>query len=85
MSAVVYLLCLFTAAAAALLLLRRYAQTRVRLLLWTGLCFVGLAVNNLVLFLDMFVVPNVDLSLFRNVPTLLGLATLVYGMVWESR
>ena len=62
MSAAVFLLSAATCFACALLLLRGYRKTRTRLLLWSGLCFLGLALDNIVLFLDLIVYPQVDLS-----------------------
>jgi heme/copper-type cytochrome/quinol oxidase subunit 4 len=85
MATIVYALCALTSIACAVLLLRAYAAGRVRLLLWAGLCFVGLALNNVLLFIDMRVVPDLDLSVWRSLPALAGLALLVYGLVWESR
>ena len=84
MATVIYLLCALTALACAVLLLRGYAQSRVRLLLWVGLCFVGLTLNNVLLLIDMSVVPTVDLSLWRSLPALTGLMLLIYGLVWET-
>ena len=84
MAETVYLLCAATSGACALLLLRAYARTRTRLLLWSGLCFVGLTVNNALLVLDLIVVPDSDLSTWRLVPAVAGLALLLYGLVWES-
>ena len=85
MATVVYALCTLTSALCAWLLLRGYAASRVRLLLWGGICFAGLALNNLLLLIDLSVVPEVDLSVWRSVPALLGVAALVYGLVWEGR
>lgn len=85
MATVVYTLCALTSLACAFLLLRGYARTRVRLLLWVGLCFVGLALNNVLLFIDFRVVPQLDLSLWRSLPAAAGLALLLYGLVWETR
>ena len=85
MATVVYALCALTSAMCAWLLLRGYGASRVRLLLWGGICFAGLALNNLLLLIDLSVVPQVDLSLWRSVPALLGVAALVYGLVWEGR
>lgn len=82
---IVYLLCFATAVACAALVLRSWRRTRVGLLLWTGLCFVGLALNNLLLFVDLVLVPTVDLSLLRTLPALAGTAVLLFGMIWESR
>jgi hypothetical protein len=84
MADVVFLLCAATSLACAVLLLRGYAQNRVRLLLWSSLCFVGLAVNNALLVLDKIVFPGRDLLLLRNLSGFLALALLVYGLVWDS-
>jgi hypothetical protein len=85
MGEAVYFLCALTSAACAALLLRSYARRRTRLLLWCALCFVGLAINNGLLFIDLVVVPDVDLSLVRQVPALAGLLLLLHGLVWDTR
>ncbi len=85
MATIVYLLCALTSITCAVLLLRGYAASKVRLLLWGGLCFTGLALNNVLLFVDLGLVPDVDLSVWRSIPTLVGLALLIYGLVWETR
>ncbi len=81
---VVYVLCALTAAACAFLLLRGYARSGVRLLFWAGVCFIGLALNNFMVFIDVIVFPSIDLWLLRQGPALLGVLSLVYGLVWES-
>jgi hypothetical protein len=81
----VYALCAVTSIACAWLLLRGYARSRVRLLLWSGLCFVGLAINNVLLFVDIRLLPQVDLSMVRSLPALAGVVILIYGLVWETR
>jgi hypothetical protein len=65
--------------------LRGYFRSRVPLLLWSGLCFVGLALNNLLLFIDVHVAPMIDLSTWRTIPALVGVLLLLYGMIWETR
>lgn len=85
MATLVYALCALTSLACAVLLLRGYASTRARLLLWSGLCFAGLATNNILLLVDKRVVPTVDLSMWRTLPALVGVALLLYGLVWETR
>ena len=82
---IVYALCALTSLACAWLLLRGYARSRVRLLLWSGLCFAGLAINNILLFIDLRVLPETDLSAIRTVPAVIGVALLLYGLVWEER
>ena len=73
-----------TSVACAVLLLRAYLRTRTRLLLWSGLCFAGLALNNVVLVVDLIVVPDTDLSTWRLVPAAAGMVLLVYGLVWDA-
>jgi hypothetical protein len=85
MATLVYALCALTSLACAVLLLRGYARNRVRLLLWSGLCFAGLALNNVILLVDMRVVPGIDLSVWRTLPALAGIVILLYGLVWETR
>ncbi len=81
---IVYVLCVAASLACTLLLLRSYAQNRVRLLLWSGLCFIGLTVNNAILFLDVVVFPDIDLYLFRTMAAILGVLCLLYGFIWEA-
>ena len=85
MATLVYALCALTSLACAVLLLRGYASSRARLLLWSGLCFAGLAANNVLLLIDKRVMPTLDLSLWRSLPALAGVALLLYGLVWETR
>jgi hypothetical protein len=82
---VVYTLCAATSGLCSALLLRGYSKSRARLLFWSGLCFAGLALNNVLLIIDVRVVPTIDLSLWRTVPALIGISLLVYGLVWETR
>ena len=82
----VYLLCAATSATSAILLLRGYRRHRSRLLLWSSLCFVLLGLNNILLFIDLIIVPtSVDLSLWRGATALAGVSVLLFGLIWESR
>ena len=85
MANLVYLLCAATSSVCAALLFRGYRRTNVRLLYWSALCFVGLALNNIVLVIDVRVVPLVDLSAWRMVPALVGVMLLLWGLIWETR
>jgi hypothetical protein len=85
MAAAVYLLCALTSLACAVLLLRGYQVRGVRLLLWSGLAFIGFAFGNVMLVVDRLVVPAIDLSIWRSLPVLAGLALLIYGLVWDAR
>jgi hydrogenase/urease accessory protein HupE len=84
MAPAVYILCALTSLACAVLLLRAYRQSRSRLLFWSGLCFVGLTLNNALLFVDLVVLPQTDLYVLRSLPTLLGLGLLIYGLIWDA-
>jgi hypothetical protein len=84
MAQVVYLLCALASVLCAVLLIRGYRRSRSRLLLWSSLCFVGLAANNALLVVDRLLVPDVDLSVWRLVPAVAGFAALLYGLIWES-
>lgn len=81
-----YLLCTGTALACAALLWRGYRRSGVRLLFWSSVCFLGLSLENAVLFVDRILVgPEVDLSLLRLSAALVGVAALLYGLIWEKR
>jgi hypothetical protein len=81
---VIYSLCAITALLCAWLLLRAYRRSRYRLLLWGGICFVGLTLNNLLVLVDKFVVPYIDLSAWRLLLALISVMILLYGLVWDS-
>jgi hypothetical protein len=85
MAEIVYALCALTSTLCAVLLLRGYRTSRVPLLFWSGLCFVGLALNNFLLFVDLIVVPQIDLFMWRTGVALAGMGVLLYGLIWERR
>jgi hypothetical protein len=85
MGAVIYSLCALTALACAVLLLRAFNRGGYRLLLWSGLCFAGLTLNNLLLVLDKVVFPTaVDLATIRSGVALASVSVLLFGLIWES-
>jgi len=80
----IYFLCLLASAVCAALLVRGYRRSRTKLLLFSALCFVFLALNNLLLVIDLLVFPtSVDLAAMRLVAVLAGVLTLLYGFIWE--
>lgn len=85
MAATIYLLCTVTAMICCVLLFRGYRQSQVQLLFWSGLCFAALSLQNLFLFLDMIVFPDVYLWPFRVVFALLAVLFLLFGLVWKSK
>jgi hypothetical protein len=84
MASIVYIACTLTSAACVVLLLRAYLRSRQRLLFWSTLAFTGLCINNVLLYVDVIVLPTVDLSLVRLIPALLGVAALCYGLLMEG-
>ncbi len=92
MAEVVYALCMMASFTCAWFLLRGYRRFKTQLLLYCGLCFIGLAMNNFLLFLDVVVIPrisipeNVHLSLtsWRTLPALAGIMVFIYGVLKET-
>ncbi|QDE66164.1 MULTISPECIES: DUF5985 family protein [Myxococcus] len=85
MAEAVYILCALTSVACAVLLLRAYKRTGMRLLLWSGLCFVGMAVSNVLLFVDLVLLPaTIDLYMPRLIATLSSASVLLYGLIWDA-
>jgi hypothetical protein len=84
MARAIFVLCALTALSCAVLLLRAYFRSRFRLLLWSGLCFVGLTANNVLLLLDRLVFTEVDLSTWRLVVALVAVLLMVAGLILES-
>jgi hypothetical protein len=81
----IYWLCSLTSIGCAFLLLRSHQRTRLRLLFWSSCFFICFALSNIVLVVDMVVLPQVDLTALRNGLTLGGLVLLLYGLIWETK
>jgi hypothetical protein len=81
---VIYILCALTSVTCAVLLLRGYGRSRTRFLLWSGLCFAGLALNNIILFVDKVLTTSTDLSIYRTSAAVVALALLLYGLIWDA-
>jgi hypothetical protein len=79
----VYVLCMVTSMLCAGLLLRSYRNNRTRLLMWSSLCFVGLAINNVLLLVDLAIVPDIDLRLLRTGSGVIAVGLLAFGLIWE--
>ena len=77
----VYVLCAIASLLCAGLLLRSYRASRMKLILWTSLCFVGMAINNVLLFVDLAVVDSIDLSGWRIATAVGSVAVLLYGLI----
>jgi len=83
MAIAVYALCALTSLACAVQLLRVYRAERVNILLWTALCFCGLAANNILMFIDVLL--PLELTVWRKLPALAGLLLLLHGFISDSR
>ena len=81
----VYILNALTAALCAILLLARYRRVQVRLLLWSGLCFAGLALANAMVFVDLVVLTQIDLYVLRLGIGVASMGLLLYGLIWENK
>ncbi|MGH9497910.1 MAG: DUF5985 family protein [Terriglobales bacterium] len=81
---IVYLLGTLVTFACCILLLRGYFRGRKRLLLWSSLCFLGLALSNLLVFVDLVLLPTVDLYRWRLWFAAIAMMLLIYGLIWEG-
>ena len=84
LQASVYTLCLLTSIVCAALLVRRYLEIRARLLLWSALCFVLLAVNNFFLVLDVLIIPTISFVPTRQLASLSAVSLLLFGFIWDT-
>jgi hypothetical protein len=81
----VYLLCAITSCLCSILLWRGYRRSGVSMLFWSALCFFGLTVDNILLYVDVVIIPEIDIAIWRRIPGLLALMALLYGLVWDSK
>jgi hypothetical protein len=84
MAPFVYILGVLVTLACSLLLLRAYGIVRKRLLLWSGICFFGLAISNLLVFVDFVVFPTIDMYRWRLLTAAVSMLVLLYGLIWEG-
>lgn len=84
MAEAIYLLCAVTSLVAALLLRRQYEARRTPLLLWSCIAFFGLALNNMLVFVDFALMTGTDLALARALAGVAAILTLLYGLIWEA-
>jgi hypothetical protein len=80
----IYLLCAVTSLTACGLLFRRYLQRRTPLLLWSCIGFFGLAINNVLVYVDLVVFVAISLSAIRAVVGALAMVVMLWGLVWEG-
>lgn len=86
MAEVVYVLCAVMSVLCALLLLRSYFRVRTKLLFWSAVCFVSLALNNILLVIDLIYLPKeIDLSVWRQSIALIGALLFLHNLEWDSQ
>ena len=81
----IYLLCAATSLLVAMMLMRQYVKSRTRLLLWSVISFAGLAVNSVLVYIDLVMYTGVDLSMYRSAAGAFAMAVMLYGLIWETR
>lgn len=84
MALALYIATCLTTLVCAILLLRAYMNVQRKLLLWSGLCFIGLTVSNLLVIPDLVVFPQIDFYTYRLGSAAIGMALLLYGLIWDS-
>lgn len=81
MGAAIYILASGTCLLCTVLLLRQWAATRLKLLFWSGICFLTLTAANILLFIDLVLMPHVDLVIYRLAVVLLAILFMLYGLI----
>jgi hypothetical protein len=83
MVAAVFLLCVLTSGACALLCARMWWTSPSPLLLGSAICFAGLMLNNLLMAVTFST--SWDLSSAAKLPAVAGLLVLAGANIWSSR
>jgi hypothetical protein len=84
MAKLIFGLCAATSFLCCWLLLKSYFKSGSKLLLWGGLCFVGLFLSNLLLLTERWLFPGANLMVYRLSFALAAMILLIYGLIWES-
>lgn len=79
-----YIMCALVLLLCGILLTRAYLRSRLRLLLWSAICFLGLAISNLLVFVDLIMLPEIDLYIARLATAAVAMMILLYGLIWEG-
>ena len=83
MAEIVYSLCFITSAICAALLLRSWSLNRTRLLLWSAVAFVFLAINNFFVVADLVLFPDANLVPYRHTAALAAVCAMIYSFIGE--
>jgi hypothetical protein len=85
MVSVVYALCAATSLVCFTLLVRSYVNNKMKLIFWSAVCFFFLAIQNIILFIDLSMVSQVDLTLWRTLAGFVGCSSLLFALIWERK
>lgn len=83
----IYVICTLTSLLCTILLARGYRRTKVKLLLWSSICFACFTINNILLFIDLdnYFFANVsNLGGVRTLPAAIGVMVLCYALIMEA-
>ncbi len=80
----VYILGALVTLACGVLLMRGYLRGRQKLLLWSSLCFFGLSLSHVFVFLDLVVFPDMNFYPARLVTAAIAMLLLLFGLIWEG-
>lgn len=80
----IYLLCALTSVIVAALLYRRSRSRSSPLLFWSFVGFLGLALNNVLVYVDLGLLPSIDLVISRTIAGTLGMTAMLYGLIRSS-
>lgn len=84
MEGVVNILGVLTALTCSVLLYGSFRRTRARLLWWGSVCFLALSLENAILFVDLFIFPDIELYVIRYCVAAIGIGSLIFGLIWEA-
>jgi hypothetical protein len=80
----IYTLCALTAFCCSILLFHAAKLTNSRMLFWSGFCFALLTVTNVLVIVDYYLIIDRQLWPIRHGIVLVGLAALIYGLIFEE-
>lgn len=85
MAEIVYLLCAGMSFICTGLLFRGYHNTKTKLLLWAAVSFAFMTMNNVFLFVDLVLLPDLNLNgpFWRNSLGASSGVVLLAGLIWE--
>ncbi len=84
-TSLVYPACFAGSAICAFLLVRSWMRSRDRILAWSAVSFLLLAIGNFVLLCDMIIAPDLDLTTLRYLASLTAVSILLACFIWKSK